>query len=163
MNMKIKTIFAVTALLGGLAAGLLAPPAARAAGPEVPPDALRCLALAVYFEAGSEPQAGKEAVAHVVLNRAQHAGFPGGVCGVVQQGGEQRPCQFGWYCDGRSDQPTSSRMWESAQEVAREVLAGRVDDPTGGALYFTPARATRPAWTRRLTQIARIGGHVFYR
>ena len=99
MNMKIKTIFAVTALLGGLVAGLLAPPAARAAGREVPPDALRCLALAVYFEAGSEPQAGKEAVAHVVLNRVQHAGFPGGVCGVVQQGGEQRPCQFGWYCD----------------------------------------------------------------
>jgi len=163
MNMKIKTFFSAIVLSGGLVAGLFAPPAARAAGREVPPDALRCLALAVYFEAGSEPQAGKEAVAHVVLNRAQHAGFPGGVCGVVQQGGEQRPCQFGWYCDGRSDQPTSSRMWESAQEVAREVLAGRVDDPTGGALYFTQARATRPAWTKRLTQIARIGGHVFYR
>ena len=163
MNMKIKTFFALTVLFGGLVAGLLAPPAARAAGREVPPDALRCLALAVYFEAGSEPQAGKQAVAHVVLNRAQHAGFPGGVCGVVQQGGEQRPCQFGWYCDGRSDQPTSARMWQSAQEVAREVLAGRVDDPTGGALYFAQARAKRPAWTQHLTQIARIGGHVFYR
>lgn len=163
MNMKIKTFFAATVLFGGLVAGLFAPPAARAAGREVPPDALRCLALAVYFEAGSEPQAGKQAVAHVVLNRAQHAGFPGGVCGVVQQGGEQRPCQFGWYCDGRSDQPTSARMWQSAQEVAREVLAGRVDDPTGGALYFAQARAKRPAWTQHLTQIARIGGHVFYR
>lgn len=161
--MKIKILLAISVLSSGLVAGLFAAPAARAAGREVPSDALRCLALAVYFEAGSEPQAGKEAVAHVVLNRAQHAGFPGGVCGVVQQGGEQRPCQFGWYCDGRSDQPTSSRMWESAQEVAREVLAGRVDDPTGGALYFTPARATRPTWTKRLTQIARIGGHVFYR
>lgn len=163
MNMKIKTFFAATVLFGGLVAGLFAPPAARAAGREVPPDALRCLALAVYFEAGSEPQAGKQAVAHVVLNRAQHAGFPGGVCGVVQQGGEQRPCQFGWYCDGRSDQPTSARMWQSAQEVAREVLAGQVDDPTGGALYFAQARAKRPAWTQHLTQIARIGGHVFYR
>lgn len=161
--MKIKIFLAISVLSSGLVAGLFAAPAARAAGREVPSDALRCLALAVYFEAGSEPQAGKEAVAHVVLNRAQHAGFPGGVCGVVQQGGEQRPCQFGWYCDGRSDRPTSSRMWESAQEVAREVLAGRVDDPTGGALYFTPARATRPTWTKRLTQIARIGGHVFYR
>lgn len=161
--MKIKTFFALALLPGGLLAGLFAPPAARAAGREVPPDALRCLALAVYFEAGSEPLAGKEAVAHVVLNRAQHAGFPGGICGVVQQGGEQRPCQFGWYCDGRSDQPASARMWQSAQEVAREVLAGRVDDPTGGALYFVQARAGKPAWTKRLTQIARIGGHVFYR
>ncbi len=163
MNMNIKTFFVSGMLFGAMLTGLLAPPAARAAGREVPPDALRCLALAVYFEAGSEPQAGKQAVAHVVLNRAQHAGFPGGVCSVVQQGGEQRHCQFGWYCDGRSDQPTSARMWQSAQEVAREVLAGRVDDPTGGALYFAQARAKRPAWTQHLTQIARIGGHVFYR
>lgn len=163
MNMKTNKIFSAAVLLGGLLAGLFSPPAARAAGREVPPDALRCLALAVYFEAGGESLAGQAAVAHVVLNRAQHAGFPGGVCGVVRQGGEQRPCQFGWYCDGRSDQPTSSRMWRSAQEVAHEVLAGRIDDPTDGALYFAPARANRPAWTKRLTQIARIGGHVFYR
>jgi spore germination cell wall hydrolase CwlJ-like protein len=129
----------------------------------VPPDALRCLALVVYFEAGAEPRAGKEAVAHVVLNRAQHAGFPGGVCGVVQQGGEQRPCQFGWYCDGRSDEPTSARMWQSAQDVARAALAGESEDPTGGALYFAQAQKQRPSWTRRLTQVARIGGHIFYR
>lgn len=163
MNMNIKAFFLAAAVSIAWLAGLATPPAARAAGREVPPDALRCLALAVYFEAGSEPHAGKEAVAHVVLNRAQHAGFPGGVCGVVQQGGEQRPCQFGWYCDGRSDQPTSARMWQSAQEVARDALAGRSDDPTGGALYFAPARTKRPSWTQRLTQVARIGGHVFYR
>lgn len=163
MIMKFKALCLLTWLAGAFVAGLVTPPAARAAGHEVPPDALRCLALAVYFEAGSEPRAGKEAVAHVVLNRMQHAGFPGGVCGVVQQGGDEGRCQFGWYCDGRSDQPTSNRMWQSAQDVAREVLAGRSDDPTGGALYFAPARAKRPAWTHRLTQVARIGGHVFYR
>jgi spore germination cell wall hydrolase CwlJ-like protein len=161
--MKIKAFFSVALLLGVLVSGLIAPPVVSAAGREVPPDALRCLALAVYFEAGSEPQLGKEAVAHVVLNRAQHAGFPGGVCGVVQQGGQQRPCQFGWYCDGRSDEPASSRTWQSAREVARQVLAGRVGDPTDGALYFTQVRSGRQAWTRRLTQVARIGGHVFYR
>lgn len=163
MNMNIKVFFLKVLTLAALLAGLALPPVTQAASREVPPDALRCLALAVYFEAGSEPHAGKEAVAHVVLNRAQHAGFPGGVCGVVQQGGEQRPCQFGWYCDGRSDQPTSVRMWQSAQDVAREALMGRSDDPTDGALYFAPARAQRPAWTHRLTQVARIGGHVFYR
>lgn len=161
--MNIKNIFLAALLVGVWTAGLLTPRPADSAGREVPSDALHCLALAVYFEAGSEPHEGKEAVAHVVLNRAQHAGFPGGVCGVVQQGGEQRPCQFGWYCDGRSDEPTSARMWQSAQDVAREVLAGRSDDPTGGALYFIRARAKQPHWTQRLTQVARIGGHVFYR
>lgn len=163
MNMKIKAVFSLALLAVAFFAGLATPRPVRAAGHEVPPDALRCLALAVYFEAGSEPRAGKEAVAHVVLNRVQHAGFPGGVCGVVQQGGDDGRCQFGWYCDGRSDQPTSVRMWQSAQDVAREVLAGRSDDPTGGALYFAQVRAKRLAWTHRLTQVARIGGHVFYR
>ncbi len=161
--MKLKIFFLTAWLLGGLLAGLVTPPAARAVGREVPPDALRCLALAVYFEAGSEPAEGKAAVAHVVLNRARASGFPGGVCDVVQQGGEQRPCQFGWYCDGRSDQPAHSRMWQSAQDVARAVLSGQTADPTHGALYFAQARANRPAWTQRLTQIARIGGHIFYR
>ena len=54
-------------------------------------------------------------------------------------------------------------MWQSAQDVAREVLAGRSDDPTGGALYFVRSRVKRPPWTQRLTQVAHIGGHVFYR
>ena len=54
-------------------------------------------------------------------------------------------------------------MWQSAQDVARAVLTGQTADPTHGALYFAQARASRPAWTRRLTQIARIGGHIFYR
>ena len=76
MNMNLKPFFLAAALSIAWLAGLATPAAARAAGREVPPDALRCLALAVYFEAGSEPRAGKEAVAHVVLNRAQHAGFP---------------------------------------------------------------------------------------
>lgn len=163
MNMNIKAFLPRVLAFAALLAGLALPPVTHAASREIPPDALRCLALAVYFEAGSEPRTGKEAVAHVVLNRVQHAGFPGGVCGVVQQGSDSGRCQFGWYCDGHSNRPTSARMWQSAQDVAREVLAGRSDDPTDGALYFAPARAKRPAWTHRLTQVARIGGHVFYR
>ena len=163
MNMNIKAFLASALGLVVFVAGLTVPSGARAAGREVPHGALRCLALAVYFEARSEPRTGKEAVAHVVLNRVQHAGFPGGVCDVVEQGSQGGHCQFSWYCDGRSDQPTSTRMWESAQDVAREVLAGQSDDPTGGALYFVRARAKRAAWTQRLTQVARIGSHVFYR
>ncbi len=151
------------AILGLLVVTAAVPPPARAAGSQVPPEALRCLALAVYFEARGESVEGKAAVAHVVVNRAREAGFPDGVCQVVQQGGEQRPCQFGWYCDGRSDQPRAGRMWESSLDVAQEVLAGRLQDPTDGALYFVRMRAKKPSWTRRLTQVAHIGGHVFYR
>lgn len=160
MNVKGKLFLAFLVWLVAIAA---VPPPARAAGTQVPPDALRCLALAVYFEARGESIEGKAAVAHVVVNRAREAGFPDGVCQVVQQGGEQRPCQFGWYCDGRSDRPRAGRLWESSLEVAQAVLAGRLEDPTGGALYFVRTRVKKPSWTRRLTRVARIGGHVFYR
>ncbi len=161
--MKIKRISLVALVLVTVFSGLGLPAPARAGAREVPPDALRCLALAVYFEARGEPREGKEAVAYVVLNRAREAQFPGGVCQVVQQGGEQRPCQFGWWCDGRSDKPAPGRMWESSQDVAREVLAGQVEDPTQGALYFLRVKAREPTWAERLTRLARIGGHVFYR
>lgn len=160
MNVKSKLILAIFGLLVAIVA---VPPPARAAGPQVPPEALRCLALAVYFEARGESIEGKAAVAHVVVNRAREAGFPDRVCDVVQQGGEQRPCQFAWYCDGRSDQPRAGRMWETSLDVAQEVLAGRLEDPTDGALYFVQARIMKPSWTRRLTRVAHIGDHVFYR
>ena len=122
MNVKSKLILAIFGLLVAIVA---VPPPARAAGPQVPPEALRCLALAVYFEARGESIEGKAAVAHVVVNRAREAGFPDRVCDVVQQGGEQRPCQFAWYCDGRSDQPRAGRMWETSLDVAQEVVRHR--------------------------------------
>lgn len=124
---------------------------------------LRCLALTVYFEAGGESPQAQRAVAHVVLNRAAHDGFPGDACAVVRQGGEQRPCQFNWWCDGRSDRPEPGARWERAQRVARDALAGRSADPTGGALYFHRADLGRLTWTRPLTVAARIGAHVYYR
>lgn len=124
---------------------------------------LRCLALTVYFEAAGETLRGQQAVAHVVLNRARASGFPEDVCAVVRQGGEQRPCQFNWWCDGRSDRPEPGPRWQIAQRVARDALAGRSVDPTGGALYFHRADLGRLTWTRPLEVVARIGAHVYYR
>ena len=39
--------------------------------------ALKCLASAVYYEAGSQDDDGERAVAQVVLNRVRHPAFPG--------------------------------------------------------------------------------------
>lgn len=138
------------------------PAQARQADPVRDAD-FECLALAVYFEAAGEPLRGQQAVAHVVLNRAAQADFPGSVCAVVRQGGEQPPCQFSWWCDGRSDRPEPGQRWESAQRVARDALAGGSVDPTGGALYFHRADLGRLTWTRPLEVAAYIGAHVYYR
>lgn len=122
-----------------------------------------CLALTVYFETAAGEFEDQQAVAHVVLNRVAHASFPAEVCAVVRQGGEEPPCQFNWWCDGRSDRPQRGAHWDSARRVADEALAGRSTDPTGGALYFHRADLGRLSWTRPLTRVARIGAHVYYR
>ena len=66
--------------------------------------ALLCLALNVYFEARSEPIAGKIAVAEVTLNRVASQDYPNTICEVVLQE-NQNGCSFSWWCDKKSDVP----------------------------------------------------------
>ncbi len=124
---------------------------------------IECLALTIYFEARGEPDMGRRAVGHVVMNRALDSRYPRWVCEVVRQGGE-RPryrCQFTWWCDGRSDRPTEDRAWRESQALARAVYWGYSDDPTRGALWYHAAYV-RPVWRTDLERGARIGRHIFY-
>jgi N-acetylmuramoyl-L-alanine amidase len=124
--------------------------------------AAECLALALYFEARAEGADGMQAVAAVVLNRVRHPGFPNDVCAVIRDGGEQPPCQFSWWCDGRSDHPTEPEAWARAQQVASHVLEHGAPDRTRGALFFHTTDIKTP-WRKRREPTARIGRHIFYR
>ena len=135
-------------------------PTARAAS--VTDDAGRCLALALYWEAKTEGPEGMRAVASVVLNRIAHPEFPDTVCAVVTQGGEQPPCQFSWWCDGRSDQPTDARAWRLARQIAQAALAKAPPDRTRGALFFHYSGIPTP-WLHKRQRTVQIGNHVFYR
>ncbi len=137
-----------------------------AAATETREQAIGCLALTMYWEAKAEGREGMLAVAAVVLNRVAHPKFPSTVCGVVKQGGEQPPCQFSWWCDGKSDQPTEARAWSRAEHLARAILAdpSKVPrrDPTKGALFFHSARISTP-WAVPRQRTVQIGHHIFYR
>ena len=122
--------------------------------------AQHCVALAMYWEARGEGHRGMLAVGSVVLNRVEDDRFPDSVCGVVYQGGESPPCQFSWWCDGKSDRPTHEELWASSLSIADELLMARPSDPTHGALFFHNTSIRSP-WRRERT--ARIGNHVFYR
>ena len=135
-------------------------PTARAAS--VLDDPGRCLALALYWEAKTEGPEGMRAVASVVLNRVAHPEFPNTVCGVVTQGGEQPPCQFSWWCDGKSDLPTEPAAWRLAERLARAALADPPPDRTRGALFFHNTSIATP-WLRKRQRTAQIGRHIFYR
>ncbi len=124
--------------------------------------ALLCLTQAVYYEAGFEPLAGRQAVAQVVLNRAMHPAFPKSVCGVVYQGVNRRVCQFSFTCDGSLNRRPSPAAWLEAEAVARAALNGRVESSVGYSTHYH-ANYVSPYWAPKLVKIARIGAHIFYR
>lgn len=134
------------------------PSTARAATSD---DDARCLALALYWEAKSEGAEGMRAVASVILNRVAHPHFPDTVCAVVKQGGERPPCQFSWWCDGKSDRPSDLAAWQRSKMLARLVYWGDAADPTRGALWYH-ADYVAPAWGRVLERAVKIGRHIFY-
>ena len=124
---------------------------------------LRCMALNIYHEARGEPLQGKIAVGHVVLNRVAARQWPGKICEVIKQGGQQRRyrCQFSWFCDGRPDTPQDVAAWRESLLVAMLIRQGATDDPTKGALWYH-ADYVSPYWSKVFTPYRKIGSHIFY-
>lgn len=124
---------------------------------------LTCLAQNIYFEARSEPDAGKLAVAHVVMNRVASRYFPESVCGVVRDGTDEvlHKCQFSWYCDGKEDVVTDEQSWSESMHLASQVYWGRAKDNSGGALWYH-ADYVKPFWRKAFLRGPKIGRHIFY-
>lgn len=122
----------------------------------------KCLAEAVYYEAGSEAKAGQRAVAQVVLNRLRHPAFPDSVCGVVYEGSKRSTgCQFTFTCDGSLGRRPSPGGWQRAMALAKEALAGGVYGPVGYATHYHASWMV-PYWANSVRRIGQVGGHVFY-
>jgi N-acetylmuramoyl-L-alanine amidase len=123
---------------------------------EVPDEESDCLARAVYWESKGEPLAGQLAVANVVINRAQSGRFASTICGVVRQRG-----QFSFVRGGHIPAaPQGSRDWRTAVAIARIARHDLADGAAPRALFFH-ARSVHPGW--RLTRVASVGNHIFYR
>lgn len=120
------------------------------------PRELNCLAGAIYFEAKSESLAGQLAVGRVIVARSKSGRFPDSYCGVVFQ-----RSQFSFVRGSAMPSiPKASRQWKNAVAVAQIAHAGSWKSPAEGALFFHAAYVS-PGW--RLTRLARIDNHVFYR
>jgi spore germination cell wall hydrolase CwlJ-like protein len=118
---------------------------------------LECLAVGVYFEAKSEPLAGQLAVAQVIANRAHSKGrFPSSYCGVLFQRGQFSFIRGGhWPAIAKGGQ-----QWKNAIAIARIADQQLHEGPAPKALFFH-ARRVSPGW--KLTRVATVGNHVFYR
>jgi spore germination cell wall hydrolase CwlJ-like protein len=129
--------------------------------PQVNNKQLMCLAKNVYYEAGAESAKGKAAVAHVTLNRANSNHFPDSICNVVYQK-SRGVCQFSWVCARKAQPKQHSDNWQESLKIAKQAMAGKVFDPTYGALFFH-AVYVKPSWSRTFKKTTRIGNHIFYR
>ena len=145
----------------------------------VDPKELLCLARNIFYESGSEPEAGKIAVGVVTLNRVDDARFPKTVCDVVKQRTpvertvkvENRSvtvkkivCQFSWACGiAKRINKESDPRWTDSLDVAHRLLSGEHTErkeEMGDILYFH-ATYVNPGWVG-LKRAFKIGGHVFY-
>lgn len=123
----------------------------------------QCLAEAIYFEARSEPVAGRRAVAEVILNRVESSRFPNSICRVISQGAHRRhKCQFSYNCDGIPEYIAEPRAYSAAVRLAKAVLSEKARPLTKGATHYH-ATYVRPRWSRKMTRTAHIGKHYFYR
>ena len=121
---------------------------------------VECLAKNIYFEAGSEPRAGKIAVAEVTMNRVKSKQFPRSVCGVVYQK-TRGTCQFSWVCQGKKAIRSRSAWRESLQIAENILISKKRYGIIGNAMYFH-ADYVDPAWAEEKRLIAKIGAHIFY-
>ena len=137
-------------------AGSLSQLVADTATPSELSNELACLAGAIYFESKGETLAGQLAVGRVIVARAKSGRFPASYCGVVYQ-----RSQFS-FVQGRGMPAInkSGRAWSEAARIARIAHEGSWKSPVEGALFFHAARVS-PGW--RLTRLARIDNHIFYR
>ncbi len=119
----------------------------------------------IAFEAGEEPDEGKAAVAHVVLNRTKSGRWGDTIKEVVT-----RPWQFEPWMTRRKEigrLSSDDARYKDAARIADAVLSGQIPDPTAGATHFlnpTIVRERRggslPSWAQGEGQP--IGRHTFY-
>ncbi len=105
--------------------------------------------MAIYYEARGESIAGQQAVAEVVLNRANKSNQA--ICEVVFE-----PHQFSWTRYTTSP-PPNNPSWLTAKMIAKEQLLAQ-SNHTNGATYFHVGNKAR--FNKKLK--AKIGAHAFY-
>jgi spore germination cell wall hydrolase CwlJ-like protein len=123
----------------------------------------QCLARAIYFEARSESEIGRLAVARVILNRVQSPFYPDTICEVVYQNAERRnACQFSFTCDGLSDRPRPGKAWQNARTLASQAMAGEGEVHAIATATHYHADYVLPEWSGAMTRLVQIGRHIFY-
>jgi hypothetical protein len=122
-----------------------------------------CLALAAWYEAGTNLD-DQRSVMQVVLNRVAHPSFPKSVCGVVFDGSHRSTgCQFTFTCDGSMVRRRPSPLaMARARAVATLALKITIHPEVSQATHYHADYVT-PWWSSKLVRLGKVGPHIFYR
>jgi len=154
----------------GLRAGAPARAAERQTAPAEDIDVVDAhwMALTMWGEARSSGEEGMRAVGHVIANRhlsGRHGAF---ATDTVSEAWQFSCWNAGDPNLGAMQNVESLphggreyRMWLAAKRIAGEILEGRSEDPTGGALFYH-ADYVAPRWAQGVPVVAAIGHHLFY-
>lgn len=163
-----QDIAAAKAATAAREAGLL--PAVKPQAPEIalayPANDVLCLAHAVYFEAGREPQEIQAAIAKVALNRVRAMQGPKSICKIVYLGlGRPMGCLFRNTCRNLGVIPDDEALWKAAMLTAQQAAQRRppedMSSDFSAATHFHGS-GPRPAWVRQVYRLAQKGKFVFY-
>jgi len=131
---------------------------------ELPYDDVLELARTIYGEARGEGEEGMNAVAHVIKNRVKSGKYGQGVKGVTR-----KPWQFSAW--NKKDpnrekilglRPGEDDIFDEAIKVAENVLGGKTEDPTQGALHYYNPDVVNARWDRnKKAKKIKIGNHLF--
>ena len=129
---------------------------------------LVCLAMAVYWEARSEPLVGQLGVAQTVINRVVDPRHPNSICEVVVEGPKYKSgipvrhkCQFSFYCDGKSEEIKNPSAWNIAIIVSVKAMKMHLDITYGATHYHT--NSVNPYWKNSMKVTTQLGNHIFYK
>lgn len=135
-------------------------------------DDLDVLFRTTWAEARGEGLEGETAVAWVIRNRAERAGYAHDLLGAA--GAVARVCKARWqFSCWNKDDPNLPKLLALRHEDApdlydlcQDILDGLVADPTGGAdMYYAPQGmpgGAAPYWASSCKQVAVIGHQIFF-
>ena len=130
------------------------------------------LALTMWGEARSHGEEGMRAVGHVIKNRADSGKrmFGGDEIADVAMKNKQ-------FSAWNENDPNREAMlnisnlkkgspdhvaWEKAYQIAGEILSGKSNDPTKGALFYHTT-GVKPYWAKTMKPVTRYANHIFYK
>lgn len=119
-----------------------------------------CMAKNIYYEAASESDLGKYAVAHITVNRVHHDKWPNTVCNVVYQ-----HAQFSWTLDKKRRNvmpPKNNASWQRSLQIAYDVLYNGTRVVMLDESYFYHANYVKPRWAAAKKVVTTIDTHIFY-